>query len=260
MVEEQHWFYRGKRDIVTAWLARSGALEPGSRILDCGAGTGRFARGLPRHVRAEVLDDHEESLAYLRGRFPPEAVHAGSCAGIPLPDASVDALTALDVLEHLDDDAGAVAEFGRVVRPGGVLVSTVPAFMSLWSDWDVSLHHRRRYVQSGFRALLSRPPWRLEHLAYINVAAFPAVWLLRRWRGWFPGKAGRRRVEDSLPPAPINAALHGLFTVPAKWRWAPWPFGVGLLAVARRGPDRSASGGQGMESGRAGTSKRASPR
>jgi hypothetical protein len=108
--------------------------------------------------------------------------------------------------------------------------------MALWSDWDVALHHFRRYHRAQLRALFPADAWEIVYVNYTNVVVYPAVWLVRKWRalrrllGW-AGPAAR--TEDQLPPRWLNGLLRGLFVNLAAWR-LPFPFGVSLLLVARR--------------------------
>jgi len=235
-IEREHWFYAGKREIVRHWLERCCPLSPTARLLDCGAGTGLFAKELEGRCEVSVLDDHEESLSLLRKRFPEERILCLDKGAIPLPNAQLDFLTALDVLEHIEDDSAAVAEFARVVKPGGWVIITVPASMALWSDWDVALHHYRRYTERSLRAVFSTPAWTIHHLNHTNFFAFPAVWLLRRCRAWLPGLQRGTRSEDRLPSPVLNRLLKLVYVVPAKWRSPRLPWGVSLLLVARRNP------------------------
>lgn len=231
--EARHWYYVGKRDAVRYWIERYGALSREKVLLDCGAGTGLFAKSLGASCQVRVLDSHPESLKILKRRFNSEQILEGSCQSIPLPDRSVDVLTALDVLEHLEDDAAAVAEFQRVLNPGGVIVATVPAMMCLWSDWDEALHHFRRYRRHSFLQLFSPLYWDDIHTNYTNVLAFPLVWALRRLRRG--GGGASRRAEDVVPPAWINAILREMFVRTATMRHVRFPFGVSLILAARRG-------------------------
>jgi len=226
-VEAEHWYYRGKRQIVRYWLEagfRDGGVAP--VLVDCGAGTGRFAGEMAARARVIAVDDAPESLALLEG-VPGIEARKGDCLRLPLADGEADMLTALDVLEHVDDDAGAVGEFRRVLKPGGLLVATVPACPWLWSDWDTALHHRRRYTLKGLRRLFAGPEWEVQHASGINVAALPAVWLLRKAR-W-----SAQRAEDRIPPRWINGLLEWLFVAPACTGFR-LPLGVGALLVARR--------------------------
>lgn len=232
-VERDHWYYAGKREFARRWLLRVRRPDPAEVLLDCGAGTGRFALEMQPYCRVLVLDDHEESLRLLRARFKPDQVLSLSGDQVPLPAQSVEYITALDVLEHVPDDAAVVRGFHRLLKPGGVALVTVPASMALWSDWDVALHHYRRYARGGLRQLFPPEQWELVYLNYTNVLAYPAVWLLRRWRKWFPSKGQAARVEDRQPAAPVNWLLRRTFVGLALCR-IPFPFGVSLLLVARK--------------------------
>jgi SAM-dependent methyltransferase len=231
-VERTHWYYAGKRELVRAWLARVRAPASSDLLLDCGAGTGIFAKDMEAYCRVLVLDDHEDALRLLRSKFRPEQILSLAGDQVPLPDSSLDYVTALDVLEHVPDDAAVVRGFRRLLKPGGVAVVTVPAGMALWSDWDVVLHHYRRYSRSRLRALFPNADWEILHLNYTNVVPYPAVWLIRRWRRWFPARSGTVRSEDREPSPWLNGLLRRVFVTTGRLR-LPFPFGVSLLLVAR---------------------------
>lgn len=232
-VEARHWYYAGKREFVRRWIHRVSPPRAESVLLDCGAGTGRFAQEMAADCRVLVLDDHEEALRMLRARFRPEQILSLAGDRVPLPDASLDYVTALDVLEHTPDDAAVVRGFHRLLRPGGVAVVTVPASMALWSDWDVGLHHFRRYARPQLRALFPNEQWDVVQVNYTNVPVYPLVWLARRWRGWFPAGKNAPRAEDKVPPGWLNALLRVQLVGLAMMR-VPWPFGVSLLLVAKK--------------------------
>ena len=234
-VEGEHWYYAGKREIACRWLEIARPITKQDRLLDCGAGTGRFAAEMAARCDVTVLDDHEEALRLLRTRFAAERIIKLEGDQVPLPDGQLEYVTALDVLEHVPDDAGVVSGFHRLLRAGGVAMVTVPASMALWSDWDVSLHHYRRYAKGQLGAIFPNEQWEIVYLNYTNVPVFPLVWLVRRWRSLFPVKtsAGERRQEDRVPPAWINRLLRASFVIPAFWR-LPFPFGVSLILVARK--------------------------
>ncbi len=234
-VEGQHWYYAGKRAIVRWWLTHCGPPRPEQTLLDCGAGTGCFAQEMSAACRVLVLDNHEEALRMLRARFPSDQVIELADGGVPLPDASLDYVTALDVLEHVPDDAAVVRGFTRMVKPGGLVVVTVPAGMMLWSDWDTALQHYRRYSKRQLVALFAARDWQIVHANYTNLAAFLPVWFIRKGRSWLARRhlLHQVRMEDRVPPRWLNAPLKKLFVLTGLTR-VPLPFGVSLVLVARR--------------------------
>jgi 2-polyprenyl-3-methyl-5-hydroxy-6-metoxy-1,4-benzoquinol methylase len=235
-MEDQHWYYAGKRQFVRQWIEKTRLPVKGNVLLDCGAGTGRFAQEMEDLCAVMVLDDHEEALRILRTKFQPDQILSLAGDQIPLPPGSLDYITALDVLEHVPDDFAVVRGFHKLLKPGGLAVITVPAGMALWSDWDVVLHHYRRYSRTQLQRLFPSDEWEIVHANYTNVLVYPAAWVIRKWQAWrtrvSPGTE-RPRAEDALPPRWLNALLKASFVQLAHWR-IPFPFGVSLLLVARR--------------------------
>src|SRR5687768_894131 len=119
-VEREHWYYSGKREIVRHWIQQVRPPSATDRLLDCGAGTGLFAEEMAARCQITVLDTHDESLRILRKRFRAEQVIALTADRVPLADTSLDYVTALDVLEHVSDDAAVVRDFARLLKPGGI--------------------------------------------------------------------------------------------------------------------------------------------
>jgi SAM-dependent methyltransferase len=230
-IERDHWYYEGKRAIVRYWIHRYYPLGPDSVLVDCGAGTGRFVQEMQGQGQAWAVDDHRESLEIARQVCGPDRVREGTCQQLPFPAESVDVVTALDVLEHTKNDAAALEEMQRILKPGGLLVITVPAMMCLWSDWDKALQHFRRYSAEGLTALLEGRKGEILHLAYTNVWAFPLVFLARKLRR--PDSTGPR-AEDRKLPGWINALLRWAFVSLACQKFWRFPFGVSLLAVVRK--------------------------
>ena len=191
---------------------------------------------MSQECRVLGIDDYEESLAMARPRLQAVGgdVVRSKLDKIPLEDQCATVVTALDVLEHLDDDCAAIGELTRILRPGGLLVITVPALQFLWSDWDVSLHHRRRYHQEQLRERLALPELELLRCTYFNSMALLPVLMVRAWRKMRPPREGSLRAEDQLPSPWLNQALYHSMVQPACCAWFRPPIGVSLLAVARK--------------------------
>lgn len=234
--DRDHWFYRGKRTIVRHWIDRHLTLRRDDLLVDAGMGTGIWLEHMSSVCRVLGIDDHAESIALARPRV--EAVGGqvlqSGLDQVDLPSGRAAVVTLLDVLEHLDDDAGALDEMIRLVRPGGLVVITVPALRWLWSDWDVVLHHRRRYHRPDLLRLVDRPGVRVERCVYFNSLLLPAIAAVRWWQRLRPPPAGSARAEDRIPGPLVNGLLSRLLTVPACAGWFRPPAGVSLLAVLRR--------------------------
>jgi SAM-dependent methyltransferase len=229
--EERHWWYRGRRRIVRAELER---LAPRTRgpVLDAGCGSGRMLDELARFGRPFGVDIDAGSVERARTRGH-QAVRA-SVSELPFEDEMFSITTCLDVVEHLDDDRGALRELLRVTEPGGALVVTVPAYQALWSRHDEANQHRRRYGSASLAAAAADAGWTVERSTYFNSLLLPAaaaVRLLERRR--------RRPAEFSdleLTPARLDPVLELPMRLEAALlrRGARLPAGLSLLAVFRR--------------------------
>jgi SAM-dependent methyltransferase len=162
--EDHYWWFVSRRELVVDLVARL-PMDPASRpvIVDLGCGTGATAAALGRFGRVVGIDFSPLALDCC-GRRGLTCLARARAELIPIQDACVDAIVATDVLEHIDDDAATLAEFFRILKPGGHAVITVPAYRFLWSEHDEALMHKRRYmartlsaraVGEGFRVRLS---------------------------------------------------------------------------------------------------------
>jgi SAM-dependent methyltransferase len=238
LIDRTHWFYSGKRAIVRSWIQRYLTLEPDDLVIDAGCGTGKFLEEMAGTCRVLGLDDHAESIAIAGPRLAAVngSVLQTTLDRVDLPDGCAAVVTLMDVLEHLDDDVGVLREMGRLVRPGGLVIITVPALRCLWSDWDVALHHRRRYQRPDLRKVLAASGMTTLHCAYFNTLALPAIGVVRAWRKLRPPRPGRERAEDRVPGRLLNALLYHTMVIPARWKWFRPPAGVSLLAVLQKSP------------------------
>src|SRR3954470_12586476 len=156
--DERHWWYRGRRRVIRAELDRLELPRPW-RILDAGCGSGRTMEELAGYgdVSRVELSPAAVGAAHDRGF---DDVRVASVEALPWEDGTFDVATCLDVVEHVPDDRRALAELRRVVRSGGVLLVTVPAYPSLWSQHDVVNRHYRRYRAHSLRAAAAGAGWR----------------------------------------------------------------------------------------------------
>lgn len=182
--------YRKKLELVLALLMHDDPLH----ILDVGGGYGRLSGPLGARHRVTLLDISREMLDEARlGCRGDVALVEGDARRLPFPDATFDALVAVDLLVHLPDFAAGLRELARVVRPGGRLivdstnaspwwVLAYPAYVSwrprrlirtlrsggVLPEWTRVVHHQRAdqvvvaMAAAGLEAELTTsigPPW-----------------------------------------------------------------------------------------------------
>ena len=236
-VEREHWFYKGKRVLVEYWIERAAKLSRGDTIVDCGAGTGELAMELrsrygSQGVSVIGIEFVEEARNIAKERKEIELLE-GSILDLPLKDATSQVTIALDVLEHVENDALAFSELLRITKPGGVIIINVPAFMSLWSEWDVSLGHFRRYSKASLEVILAphEQEFQTLHFEYENAFAFLPILTLRKLSRLFKTKS---RFEDHIPPPGMNKMLLDIFVGQSKASWFHPPFGSSLFCVLRK--------------------------
>ncbi|MBM4395284.1 MAG: class I SAM-dependent methyltransferase [Deltaproteobacteria bacterium] len=232
-VEDRHFWFVGTRGMVRdAVLAAR--LPRDAEVLDLGCGTGGTMKALAGLGRFTGLDTNE-TAARLAERRTGNRVVLGSGTSLPFGDASFDAVLALDVFEHIEDDLAAVREARRVLRPGGALVATVPCHPFLWSAHDRALHHVRRYTRPGFLAVLREGGFRVERATWTNAILFPAVAAVRLAGRAVPRHGeGAPRSDAQVRLGPLNGLLSAVFQAERRLvRRLDLPFGVSLLVVAR---------------------------
>lgn len=206
-LDERHWWYRARREILAELIRREAPLPKDARILEIGCGTGHNLAMLGGfgHVDAIELDEEARSLAEARlGRSVMRAP-LPELAGIP--DRHYDLIGAFDVIEHIDDDRGAIGSIAAKLKPGGKFVMTVPAHRWMWSAHDVVNHHKRRYSRRALKRLIEESPLRLDRLGYFNSLLFPLA-VAERLASKLRGKDN---ADLTLPPAPLNKALERVF-------------------------------------------------
>lgn len=230
-LEDRYWWFVGRRRLALRLLARElqGKRQP--LVLDLGCGTGVIGKELDRMGTPIGLDMSEHALAYSRKRGLTRLLQ-GAGERLPIRSASMDAVLALDIFEHIEDDRAAFAEAFRVLKPGGALVLSVPAFRALWGPHDVALMHFRRYTRPEVRRRLEEAGFAVRKASYGVFFLFPVVLAVR-----VVEKLKRGEPKASLPAVPkwLNRALIGLQEFEARLIEAiSLPWGSSVVAVGRK--------------------------
>jgi len=230
--EDRHWWYQGRRTVLEHAIERLG-LPAHAQILDAGCGSGRNMVELARLGTVTGVELSGTSVQLARERAAGEVVE-GSVMDMPFDDANFDLTVSLDVIEHLEDDIGALRELRRVTRPGGALLVTVPAYQWLWSGHDEINHHHRRYNRRTLLSAARSGGWELESFTNFSSLTLPVAILLRALERFMPSTT-KSSLDLWVPPAPLNWALRQPLNLEAGviGRGGSIPAGLSLLAVFR---------------------------
>jgi SAM-dependent methyltransferase len=229
-VEREHWWFRAKHQLVLDALDHHAVA---GLVVDVGAGTGGLLERLAVAGRPAVgaeLDPLALSLA--RQGISSAPLVRAVAEGVPIASGAADAVTCLDVVEHLDDDVAGLRELARVAGPGGLVVVMVPAHRWAWSEHDVRLGHRRRYERPDLCAAATEAGLDVLRCTHVHSWLVPPALLVRRTpvRRLLRGSAE----EASMGHPLVNRALRAL-TVLERLVVArrDLPLGLSILLVAR---------------------------
>lgn len=227
-LEDHYWWFVSRRRLALDLWRR---FAPSGVVLDLGCGTGAVGAEIARSSAVVGLDFTRLALRHASERGLRSLVQ-GDGARLPFRSGSFSAVVALDIFEHIENHEAAFAEAARVLRPGGVLVLSVPAYRWLWGPHDVALHHFRRYTRSWVSRSLTQAGLEPVVVSYSVFFLFPVVILERLW-----GKLRRGPARASLPPVSSlgNRLLVRLMAWEARGVVHPgWPWGSSVVAVARK--------------------------
>jgi len=180
---------------------------------------------------AEGVDISRQALEFC-GQRGLKSVKFGAAESLPYDDDSFDLVTALDVIEHLDDDQAGLSEVSRVLRPGGRALLFVPAFMFLWGVQDDVSNHRRRYDRAELISKVKAAGFEIEQAGYANFTFFVPVLVVRSIMRWLNIRA---ETEYGINLPALNKPLAKLFGAERfVLKRGGFPFGVSIICMARK--------------------------
>ena len=236
--EDTHWWCRARREILESVIAQFAPAprQGGLRLVEVGCGSGG---NLPMLAKfGAVVGAEPEPIAVSHFRQKRSGIFEVIHHRVPEPlPGRYHVIGMFDVLEHIDDDVGALKWAAEQLEPGGILVLSVPAFQFLWSEQDEAAHHFRRYTPDQILRLVP-PSLSVAHLTCFNTLLFPAILAARTVMRMKRRTAGPPRWNLALPPEPFNWLLYQIlrlerfFVSRRRFR-----FGVSILLVARRHAD-----------------------
>lgn len=234
-LERDHWWFRGKREVIAALLERVGVGAPGpdERVVDIGCGTGAVLERFGAGAVAIGIDDHEDALHFARLRGVPRLTRSDARA-LPFRTGSVDRIFLLDVAEHVPEDVRVFREIRRVLKPRGLAVIHVPAHPWMWSPHDEAMHHVRRYTREALEARLRQAGLAPAVLTYTFGGILLPAAAVRAWKRRGARDSAAERADFGVTPPWMNRALTGWHRMEAAWlARVDLPLGVSIAAVVR---------------------------
>jgi ubiquinone/menaquinone biosynthesis C-methylase UbiE len=236
-LEDAYWWFVGRHRLVES-LMRARYGKPGAQstplsILDIGCGTGAMSARLRKWGNVASADFSPLALSFSQRRGLNHLVGADAMR-LPFASNRFDTLIAMDMLEHLPDDAAALCEFYRVLKPGGRVIATIPAYPELWSEHDVALMHFRRYLRQQVHSRFTTAGFQIEKLSHTMMLLYPLVKLQRRLNA---KKPPHDPPQAAMPifPAPFNWLLTEIVTLENVFAQGfNFPVGVTILCIARK--------------------------
>ena len=230
-LDQQHWWFVARRRILASVIRRVVRPSKHALVLEVGCGTGHNLTMLGNFGKLDACELDAVARGMASDRLGRPVLEAR------LPDLSMfsmatyDVVALLDVLEHVPDDLDSLKAIRSLLRPGGSLVLTVPANPWMWTAHDVAHHHFRRYTKRKLKKLFAEAGFELRLHSYFNTLLFPLIAAAR-----IVGKlTGSESADDQLPSRFVNAVLQRIFGLEAVLIGrVPMPFGVSIIAVARR--------------------------
>lgn len=234
-LEASYWWFQGRKSIIFSLLRSYSLLQRGNqkRIIDLGCGTGLLLAELNKLVFPIGVDFSMMALSFCLRRGIRNLVCADvSC--LPFPDSCFDLVFALDLLEHIEDDANLMREMWRICRPGGVVLLTVPAHQFLWSEHDEALHHYRRYSAKQLRKLIIDSGFTALKFSFCISFMFLPILLFRKLQKLFKSSE-KPQTHLIILPKLLNSFLIWFLALEARLiRYIDLPLGVSILSLAKK--------------------------
>jgi SAM-dependent methyltransferase len=242
-VEEEHWWYRGVRDLI-ARLLQHARLPADANVLDAGCGTGGNLRLLDAALQPGYVvgfDVSDRAVVAAQDKVPEADVYLSDLCDPEIHVSRLDAVICVDVVYMTGLDA-ALPGLQRLLLhlpPGGLLLLHVPAYDWLYSHHDVAVGTRHRFTVAQIRGLLAQLGLRSERLTYRMCLLFPLVVLSRLPSLLFGTARDKDAVAESdlaLPPKWLNACLMAIVSG-ENWliaRGMRFPWGSSIIALGRK--------------------------
>ena len=212
--------------------------SPQAVIMEIGCSSGFLIRDLAKSFPEAIIlgaDVVKQPLYRLAKTLPGIPLIRFDLLQCPLPDQSVDVLVMLNVLEHIEDDVGALQKAFNILKPEGCLIVEVPSGRCLYDAYDTELHHFRRYAASELQHKMTKVGFRIRRKSYLGFVLFPAFAAVKLLNRLLPLRKNKTVVREQAASTSRNRLLKFAIRLESKWLSAfQLPFGIRALMTAQR--------------------------
>jgi SAM-dependent methyltransferase len=242
-LERDHWWFRGRRDIIAKVIDKVLHDDSNAAIIDIGCGTGGNLASIANKYQCSGLDVSPMAIQYAKRRYPNIDFRIGNIyTDLTSLNQNVRLYMLLDVLEHVDNDQGFLQAVVQAASSGTNILITVPADPNLWSKHDEVAGHYRRYTLDSLEKICVNCPVRIRLLSSFNVRLYPIIAAVRMLNRYLDRASGQGHTDFFMPPAPLNWLLTKVFGGEArsilakidKPSFAKSGMGVSLVALLER--------------------------
>lgn len=238
-VEDRHFWFIGRNRCIKHLINTTFPLHKNKRFLEVGCGTGYVLRLLQSMgFRVTGLDMHKEALNFARRRTNASLV----CSTLEKYRSLhlFDAIGAFDVIEHVDNDNDFIRQCGTKLGTNGWLYLSVPAHMSLWSEYDIISGHKRRYTKDMLQTLLKRNGFRVYDIKYFGFFQFvphmvAKYVIFKDEASQTDDKLSLTRKLLRIPSVLVNSTLIIINDIELLLSsWISFPFGTSIIVAAQK--------------------------
>lgn len=231
--EKTYWWHVGRLRIIDSYIHRAKGKKKKVKIMNIGCGTGGTIDMLEKHGVTDNVDISDDAIKFMKERGYKRLTRVSGLE-LPFKAESYDIVGSFDVLEHIDDHVMALKEWSRVLKDDGAIVITVPAYQWLWTNHDVSLHHRRRYTAKLLAIAGREAGLKVEKKSYAIVFSLPLVVGFRFLNKMLGRKADSETSYVDVPEWVNNLFTRLLFIEARMHKAISFPAGTSVVAIFRK--------------------------
>lgn len=242
ILERNHWWFKARMNILRSLIKFHVATNSDQKIsiLNSGIATGATSQMLTEFGFVTSLEYDSDCCQFVREHVGLD-VTEGSLTTLPFENEYFDLVCAFDVLEHIENHDQALKEMQRVLKPGGHLFVTVPAYQFLWSEHDVINHHFRRYTRTNITQLFQKNTKLTKvRTSYFNTFLFLPAFIARMISNIFGAFIKSKKVKSDFERFKANSISNSFFfKVFSGERLLfklnlNFPFGVSIFSIYKK--------------------------